>query len=269
MQPEDSENVETAPEESVSAAVPEWLPPDTIFTKPPVEREPFWDYFDLFLMIGLMFASLVVVLFAARGWTRIHPSGKNDLTDIALPVQFAVYGMVYVCFYVLFKLRYDRPVFRSLGFVKTGTNLVAAGAGGVLLAFAIDMIAALIHTPKVDTPFDELLKTPISVAMLAVTAVVAAPLFEEMVFRGFLQPLVSRTVGAAAGIVLTAALFGGVHASEYQFAWQYVAAITIVGIVLGVMRARTKSTIPGTVLHGCFNAVPIVALIISKFIPHK
>jgi membrane protease YdiL (CAAX protease family) len=69
----------------------------------------------------------------------------------------------------------------------------------------------------------------------------------------------------ALGIGFTALLFGCLHAYEYQFAWQYVAAIGIVGVALGTLRAKTNSTIPGTVMHGCFNAVAVVGLIGAKY----
>jgi membrane protease YdiL (CAAX protease family) len=233
------------------------------------EREPFWGYLDLLLMIGLLFASLIVIGLAANGWLHFHPQLKGDLTALALPLQAVAYLLVYLSFWGVFKLKYNRAVFESLGWQKTGHSLAAAGAGGVLLYFGIAAVAALVHTPKVETPFDELVKTPFSMALLAVTAVFLAPLFEEMIFRGFLQPLLSRTLGAALGVLVTALLFGGLHASEYSGAWQYVAAITVVGIALGVLRAKTNSIIPGTVMHGCFNAVSVVGLLAMKYLPHK
>jgi uncharacterized protein len=268
MQPEDIDGLE-APSAERSDAVPVLELPSLSPLLPEKERKPFWDYVDLVLMIGLLFASIVVAELLVVGWAHVHPTLKNDLTELALPLQFVAYALVYLCFFLVFKLRYDRPVFQSLGWRKTRFSLLTAGFGGVLLAFAIDIIASFIHTPKVATPFDELVKTPLSMVLLALTAVVLAPLFEEMVFRGFLQPLLSRTLGVGLGIFLTALLFGGLHASEYQFAWQYVAAISIVGIALGILRAKTNSIIPGTVMHGCFNAVSVVGLLAAKYIPHK
>jgi hypothetical protein len=102
-------------------------------------------------------------------------------------------------------------------------------------------------------------------ALLAITAVILAPLFEEMLFRGFLQPLLSRTFGIIAGVLITAVLFGSLHAFEYMKVWQYVAAVTVVGIVLGIVRVRTNSIIPGVVMHGCFNAVSVIALILQNY----
>jgi len=258
MQPEDLEVGSTPVEETLEA-----------FPIAKREREPFWGYLDLLLMIGLLVASLLLVGLAASGWIHFHPRLKGDLTALALPLQLIAYVLVYFCFWSVFRLKYNRAVFESLGWRKTGHSLIGAGAGGVLLYFGIAAIAALVHTPKVETPFDELVKTPFSFALLAVTAVFLAPLFEEMIFRGFLQPLLSRTLGVALGVLITALLFGGLHASEYKGAWQYVAAISVVGIALGVLRAKTNSIIPGTVMHGCFNAVSVVGLLAIKFLPHK
>jgi uncharacterized protein len=95
-------------------------------------------------------------------------------------------------------------------------------------------------------------------------AIVFAPVFEELFFRGFVQPLLSRTLGTLAGIVITALLFGALHGFEYSWVWQYTVFISLVGIVLGFVRARTGSTIPSTVMHGFFNAVSVVALAFGK-----
>jgi len=134
---------------------------------------------------------------------------------------------------------------------------------------AISALAAVIHTPKVKSPIDEITKTPLSLAVFAVMAVTIAPLFEELFFRGFIQPLLSRSFGVTAGVILTAVLFGALHAPEYSWAWQYALAVTIAGAVFGWIRARTQSIIPSTIMHGGYNLVFIVALIFMKYGPHK
>lgn len=262
MQPEDLEGLDAAPELQVD---------EPVFRMPPAEkREPFWDYFDLLIVVGLGAAAFLLVNVVGAAWIYANPKLQKDMTPLMMPLQYLAYGLIYLCFYCLFKFKYDKPVLRSLACVRTHTNLLTVGAGGVMLAMGLAVVANFLHTPKVDTPFDELAKTPFALFVLAFTAVVAAPFIEEMVFRGFLQPLFSRTFGAALGILMTALLFGGLHAQEYQKAWQYVAAISIVGIVLGIVRLKTKSLIPGIVMHGCFNAVSVAGLIAAKYFPpHK
>jgi membrane protease YdiL (CAAX protease family) len=98
-------------------------------------------------------------------------------------------------------------------------------------------------------------------------AVVASPIFEEAVFRGFLQPLLSRTFGTIAGILITAALFGGLHWPEYSGVWQDALAITLLGAIFGWVRVRTNSLIPSTIMHACFNSLAVLGLVLNKY-PH-
>ncbi len=259
MQPEDLEQSPLAPPADLS------LPP---------EREPFWGYFDLLLFLGIFAAPLLILVLLGRlASSGGHPQpGEISINPIAaFAVQFAVYGWIYFAFFIVFKFNYGRPVFRSLGWRKANINLFLVAVAGVALAIAIDVLATLIHTPQVKMPFDQLGDTPLDMFLLALTAVVVGPIFEELTFRGFLQPLLSRTLGVGPGILLTALLFGGLHAAEYEYAWQYVAAISLVGVALGILRERTNSIIPTTVLHAGFNSVSLFGLFASKFshLPHK
>jgi CAAX protease family protein len=227
-------------------------------SEPPAERVPFWGYADFLQLAVLTF----VVMFGASAVAYFNPK-------LILVIQLAAYVLIYLCFLAVFRMKYDRDVFNSLGWRHTRYSLLAAGLAGVLLALGLAAVASLIHTPKVKTPFDDLVNNPLSVTLLSVIAIVFAPLSEEMFFRGFCQPLLSRTLGTIFGVLVTALLFGSLHGSEYQWAWQYVAAITTVGIALGVVRAKTDSIIPGTVMHGCFNAVSVVGLLAAKYLTHK
>lgn len=231
---------------------------------PPVVREPFWGYTDLLIFVGLLVASVAMIVVAVGFLVAIRPKLQTDQTPLLLPTQFALYGFIYLCFYAVFRSRYGRPVLPSLGWRHSKFNLWVAGIGGVVLAFAVSGIASLLHTPKVDSPIDKLAANPVSLAIFGVMAVTIAPLFEELLFRGFIQPLLARTFGIVVGIVLTAAVFGSLHGPEYSFAWQYVVAITLVGIVLGWIRARADSIVPSTVMHGCYNAIFVIALAVTK-----
>ncbi|MBV8833292.1 MAG: CPBP family intramembrane metalloprotease [Acidobacteriaceae bacterium] len=226
--------------------------------------EPFWNYSDLGLITGLLVASVVLILFGVGALALIKPALRNDPTPLLLPTQFLLYGFIYLCFRLVFGLRYGKPVFRSLGWRPSELKLWIVALAGPLLAIAVSGLATLLHTPKVDSPLDKLTETPWSFAIFGVMAVTIAPLFEEMIFRGFLQPLLSRTFGVVAGILVTAALFGALHAPEYSWAWQYAVAVALAGVVFGWLRARTNSIIPSTVMHGCYNALFVVALAVQK-----
>lgn len=251
---------------------PEFSPVEPVAAKVLPEtpaREPFWGYVDLALMLGLLTASTAVILLMVGALVGFNPRLRDDPTPLAVPTQFVLYGLVYLCFWFVLGLRYKRPVLEALGWRRSGFNLFAAGLGGALLALAISALASLVHTPKVASPVDKLIGTPFSFAVVAFLAVIAAPFFEELFFRGFLQPLFSRTLGTAAGILVTAVLFGTLHGPEYSWAWQYAVAISIAGAVFGWVRARANSIVPATVMHGCFNAVQVIALGFVKYSNYK
>ncbi|MBV9499598.1 MAG: CPBP family intramembrane metalloprotease [Acidobacteriaceae bacterium] len=254
------------------------MEPDPIDTPPALEpaieivpvqpaREPFWGYSDLGLVLLLVAFGLLVLIVIDGAIEFADPRLRVDYTPLVLPTNMAAYLVVYLALKLVLGSRYGKPVFSSLGWKRTRLNLLLVGAGGVALAFALSALASLLHTPKVETPFEALTNTPFSFAFLTITAVLIAPLFEELFFRGFIQPLLCRSLGIVAGIGVTAALFGALHAPEYSDKWQYAFTVLLAGVAFGVMRQWTKSIIPGTVMHGCFNAVSVVALAIDKF--HK
>ena len=230
----------------------------------PPAGEPFWGYTDLALFSGLLFASIAVIVVAVAFLLAFHPEWRTDQTPLLLPTQFALYALIYLSFRILFQVRYGKPVLKSLGWRASRFHLAVAAIGGVLLAFAVSGLASLLHTPKIDSPIEKLTNSPVSLAIFGVMAVTVAPLFEELLFRGFIQPLLSRTFGVVLGVVFTALLFGALHAPEYLWAWQYVAAVSLVGMVLGWSRARANSIIPSTVMHGSYNAIFVIALAITK-----
>jgi membrane protease YdiL (CAAX protease family) len=90
--------------------------------------------------------------------------------------------------------------------------------------------------------------------MLA-SSVVAAPLLEELFFRGMLQPLLSRR-NVALGLIATAALFGAAHA--YGMPLRAVPAF-LQGLVLGGLTLLTGRLRGAVVVHAINNALVLAA----------
>jgi len=92
---------------------------------------------------------------------------------------------------------------------------------------------ALMRIPDNDSPMKALLSDPVSILMIAVIGTTLAPVCEEIVFRGFLQPLLVRSFGAAPGILLAAAAFGLMHLQEYGYSWRHALLIGLAGASFG------------------------------------
>ena len=101
-------------------------------------------------------------------------------------------------------------------------------------------------------------------AYLLVLAVGLAPLFEETVFRGVLLPLLARRFGVGAGVLLTSALFAGIHMHLYSTAPLFVIAV---GFALAYV--YTGSLWVPVTMHALFNGVNLVFLLILKGSTHQ
>lgn len=87
--------------------------------------------------------------------------------------------------------------------------------------------------------------------LLVFGSVVAAPLFEEFFFRGFLFPGLMRSrLGVTGTIVLTSALWAAVHS---QYGAYEIGQIFILGLVLGTARHRSGSLVVPLLIHAAIN----------------
>jgi membrane protease YdiL (CAAX protease family) len=100
--------------------------------------------------------------------------------------------------------------------------------------------------------------------MVVSFGVIAAPFFEELFFRGFLLPLLERSLGAWLGIVFTAILFGLLHGAQNHWIWQQVALITLAGVVFGYVRSKTGSTAAAFLIHASFNATEFFGFLLTR-----
>jgi membrane protease YdiL (CAAX protease family) len=100
--------------------------------------------------------------------------------------------------------------------------------------------------------------------LVGIFGVTLGPLAEELIFRGFLQPLLVRSMGVVAGIVVAAVPFGLLHFSEYGNSWRHAVLISGAGAAFGWMRQRTGSTKASTLMHSAYNILFFAALWASK-----
>ncbi|MEM8771101.1 MAG: CPBP family intramembrane glutamic endopeptidase [Pseudomonadota bacterium] len=92
--------------------------------------------------------------------------------------------------------------------------------------------------------------------LFIITASVAAGIFEEMLFRGFLQTTLALYMPLAAAILLSNIVFGLLHWNS-----AFTAALTgLVGVYLGVIFAVTGNLLTVMIAHGLYD---ILAMTIS------
>jgi uncharacterized protein len=136
-------------------------------------------------------------------------------------------------------------------------------AGGLVLSIALQAFAQLLPMPK-ELPIDRFFQTSSEAWALSIFGVTLAPLMEELFFRGFLYPVLARRWGLPVAVTLTALAFGLIHAPQLGRAVGPVLVIFLVGIVLTLTRAWTKSVASSLLVHIAYNGTLSVLLFIGS-----
>ena len=97
----------------------------------------------------------------------------------------------------------------------------------------------------------------LALVLLALTAVVLAPLFEELVFRGVLLPVLARWLGRGWGVVLSGFVFAVAHLSIGE-----LPPLLVLGIGLAMLRLSSGRLLPCVVMHACWNGATFLNLIL-------
>lgn len=88
-----------------------------------------------------------------------------------------------------------------------------------------------------------------------VFGVVIAPIFEELIFRAYLYPVLKRHLGFLPALLLVSALFAAIHATP-----AILAPIFILAVMLTLAYEATGSILVSISMHATFNAVQFFML---------
>jgi len=97
--------------------------------------------------------------------------------------------------------------------------------------------------------------------LLWVAVVGFAPIFEEAFFRGFLFAGLQRSrIGVVGTILLTSLVWASLH---LQYNIIGMATIVLLGLVLGVVRFKTRSLWSTILIHSLWNFVALLGTAVS------
>jgi membrane protease YdiL (CAAX protease family) len=223
---------------------------------------PFWGFGEVFLAIAIFLVA--VWLIAGLVASVIHDSARLGYWVVG--EEFAAYVVLFGILKILFRMR-GHALFESLGWVRqpfSPLSLALTGFALVLISFALQI---LLRTPDVETPFSKMLESGwgsrLAISLFGVTI---APVVEELLFRGFLQPVLVSAAGVFPGILATSVLFGAVHLTQNAGLWQAGLTITVAGFAFGVVRHISGSTRASSIVHIAYNLVPFV---LTLLFPHS
>ena len=140
---------------------------------------------------------------------------------------------------------------------------LALGGLALVLAPLLGLAATLDRLVPYEHPVVEFLmlrRDPWAVGLVLASAVVAAPLVEELFFRRILQGWLEKRLPESDGafaILVSSAAFALAHQGQ---GLAFVPLFPL-GLVLGFIARRTGSIVPCILLHALFNAVSVALLL--------
>ena len=139
------------------------------------------------------------------------------------------------------------------------------GFGGYCAALPVVVVVSLINqqiwqgqggsNPLLQLALES--QDSLALGIFFLTAAIAAPLFEEFLFRGFLLPSLTRYMSVWWAIIASSFLFAIAHLSLSE-----VLPLFALGIVLGVVYTRSRNLLAPMLLHSLWNSGTLLSLFI-------
>ncbi len=225
----------------------------------PWDWEIVWQVFMVgFFFVGQFLLPLIFGLFINPSKLTIQSQAIYVFSSYVLMAGLGV-GVLYLSIKSYFPLPPDWFKF------NWKSNWILWGVGGYLVATPLVIVVSLLNEQiwqgqGGSNPILQIVlegKDPIALLLFFLTAAVAAPLFEEFLFRGFLLPSLTRYVPVWGSIGLSGLLFGVAHLSFSE-----IIPLTTLGIILGVVYTRTRNLLAPMLLHSLWNSTTLISLYI-------
>ncbi len=196
---------------------------------------------------------------------------SNDARE-SIPIQAFSYGLIALLAVPVFSVLWNEPFGEGVHW-NGGTasrRFLLLAILGLIAGFGIAFFGNYLPMPK-DAPItQDMMKSATGAWMMLVFGLTAAPLLEELAFRGFLLPglinffrwLADRSAisqqaaqwaGIPISILLTSVAFAFMHSPQVSHSWGPLVLIGAVSIVLCIVRLKMNSVAAGVIVHSAYN----------------
>ena len=180
---------------------------------------------------------------------------SGDAIAVAeIPAAFI--GVLLICWFAWMRKPLTIEEYLDLNMPSIKSVLVFLG----LLILAIVLMETINHV--LDRPVPEFMTRVYSntnnLPLFWVAVVIAAPFFEEFLFRGFLLEGFGRSkLGMPAAVIITSAIWAVIH---MQYGWFEIISIFFIGILLCIAKIKTKSLYVPIAMHLLMNLTASIGM---------
>ena len=237
------------------------------------------DGFDLMIVMGIIlffYANQVLAYFASSAELnqQVGENSENKdpssigLVDILLSnIIFLIVGAIIFALASFSRGRKPKHVF---GLRKRSKKyIIIITMAGMFVAYIAVFIGSVISNFLLSTgePKKEDLQEIVQTLMtnddislkiaIALSAIIFAPLIEEVIFRGYLYPVIKRFSHPIFSCVITSLLFAVIHSNL-----EGLIPLFLLAIVLTIFYEISKSIWVPILMHACFNGVNTISILI-------
>lgn len=223
-----------------------------------------WEITWQVIIVGFFFVSQFVLPFLL-GIIGLNPTDFN-LRFKALYVLVTYLLMTIGGLGVLyFSIKKFFPLPEDWFKFKLFDNWFIWGIGGYLIAIPAVLLVSLINqqiwqgqggsNPLLYLALQA--QDKVALSILFFTASIAAPFFEELMFRGFLLPSLTRYLSVWQAIIISALIFAIAHLSLAE-----VLPLATLGIILGFVYTRSRNLLSSMLIHSLWNGGTLISLFV-------
>jgi CAAX protease family protein len=224
---------------------------------PPKPGFPYSNWGPAAAVFGVLLALTVGILLGIPALVIDEPDSEGNLSSGASAVVQLATAFGFVLVPVVIAARGGVPVreaLRRLGLrsFRVPSALLWMLASVVACRALAVAYATLIGEPEQEDIAESFGTLPVQILLI----VIAAPISEEICFRGMLFGGLRERMPRIAAALISAVIFGALHALTGLSA---VPPLMIFGFVLCLLYERTGSIVPGIILHMLNNSAALLA----------
>jgi membrane protease YdiL (CAAX protease family) len=216
---------------------------------------PFANWGPLAAVLGVLLALGAGIVLSVPALVIDHPPSGGELSDTANAfVQLATaLGFLLVPIAIATaRGATPRQALARLGLRRPGRGawkwMLASIGAYLLFAIAYTAVFGEPHQKDIAEDFGTL---PVQILLI----VIAAPVSEEVCFRGLLFGGLRERLPRLAAALVSGLVFGGLHATTGISA---VPPLIVFGVILALLYEKTGSIWPGILLHMLNNSVALI-----------
>ncbi|HEX2393074.1 MAG TPA: type II CAAX endopeptidase family protein [Solirubrobacterales bacterium] len=201
-----------------------------------------------------LFVALSAQAFLATPVALVEGADGDQSAAASIALQLITAATFFAAPFVLASMKGagGREAAERLGLRPFGSEAVAwmGVAVGVYLAFSA-LYVAIIGEPEQTDIAENFGAVPFQVLLI----VIAAPISEEICFRGMLFGGLRERLASVPAALISAVIFGALHAFT---GIEVVPPLIVFGLILAFLYEKTGSIVPGIILHMLNNSVALL-----------